>query len=116
MGEDVFEHAWAAGQALSLAEAIAEAQAVPEDVHGSGAIADRFDLTLRERQVLALLAAGHSNPEIAETLFISRRTVTTHISNLYAKLGADNRVEAVGKAHRRGLLDLGATLPDAQVT
>jgi non-specific serine/threonine protein kinase len=109
VGEAEFERAWSAGQALSLAEAIAEAQAVSEEVAGSSATVDRFDLTIRERQVLRLLTAGHSNPEIAESLFISRRTVTTHITNLYAKLGVDNRVAAVGEAHRRGLLDLGPT-------
>jgi DNA-binding NarL/FixJ family response regulator len=53
---------------------------------------------------LALLVAGRSNPEIADTLYISRRTVTTHVTNLYAKLGVANRVEATIEARRRGLV------------
>jgi DNA-binding NarL/FixJ family response regulator len=50
--------------------------------------------------VLELLAAGRSNAEIADALFISRRTVTTHVSNLYAKLGAASRAEAIAFALR----------------
>jgi DNA-binding NarL/FixJ family response regulator len=61
-------------------------------------------LTTREQEVLALLAAGRSNPEIADALFISRRTVTTHVTNLFAKLGVGNRVEATTEAHRLGLI------------
>jgi DNA-binding NarL/FixJ family response regulator len=61
-------------------------------------------LTSREHEVLGLLAAGWSNPEIADALFISRRTVTTHVTNLFAKLGVGNRVEAVTAAQRHGLL------------
>jgi len=64
----------------------------------------RQTLTSREHEVLQLLAAGRSNPEIADALFISRRTVTTHVTNLFAKLGVGNRVEAVTAAQRQGLL------------
>jgi ATP/maltotriose-dependent transcriptional regulator MalT len=116
VGEVVYQQAWAAGQALSLSEAIAEAHAAPNVRIETTGDTNPFDLTSREWQVLALLAAGHSNPEIAESLFISRRTVTTHITNLYAKLGVANRAAAVGEAHRRGLLDVGPTQPDTQVT
>ena len=61
-------------------------------------------LTPREREVLALLAAGLSNPAIADTLFISERTVTTHLSRLYAKLDVSNRTEAIALAMRTGLV------------
>ncbi|MGH8944725.1 MAG: AAA family ATPase [Acidimicrobiia bacterium] len=51
-------------------------------------------LTDREREVVALLAEGASNPEIAATLFLSRKTVERHVSNILVKLGARNRAEA----------------------
>jgi DNA-binding CsgD family transcriptional regulator len=64
-----------------------------------------FGLSEREREVLRLLAEGRSNPEIAETLFISRATARTHVGNVLAKLGVHSRAEAVDAAHRFGLLD-----------
>jgi DNA-binding CsgD family transcriptional regulator len=61
-------------------------------------------LTPREEEVLALVAAGRSNREIAGRLFISTKTVSVHVSNILAKLGAAGRTEAVAIARRRGLL------------
>lgn len=61
-------------------------------------------LTPRELDVLRLLAAGRSNPAIAEDLFISLRTVTTHLSRLYGKLGVSSRTEAVAEAMRLGIV------------
>ena len=52
----------------------------------------------REEDVLTLLAAGHSNQEIAERLFISQNTVKTHLQNLYQKLEVSRRGQAVEKA------------------
>jgi DNA-binding CsgD family transcriptional regulator len=72
------------------------------------AVADelaRFGLTDREREVLALLAAGRSNPEIARALFISAKTASVHVSNIMAKLGVSRRVEAAAVAHRLGAAD-----------
>jgi DNA-binding NarL/FixJ family response regulator len=61
-------------------------------------------LTGREREVLVLLAAGHSNREIASSLYVSLPTVKTHLAHIYAKLGAKNRNEALGRAVAAGLL------------
>jgi DNA-binding NarL/FixJ family response regulator len=66
----------------------------------------RPDLTQREREVVRLMADGHSNRAIAETLFLSEATVKTHLVRIYRKLGVDNRAAAVSEAVRRGLLEL----------
>jgi DNA-binding CsgD family transcriptional regulator/tetratricopeptide (TPR) repeat protein len=61
-------------------------------------------LTARQSQVLALVAEGLRNAEIARRLFLSQRTVDNHVSAILGKLGADNRVEAAAKAAKLGLL------------
>lgn len=63
-------------------------------------------LTERELEILRLMASGSANKEIAATLYISENTVKTHISNLFQKLGARDRTEAVTKALSRGLISL----------
>jgi DNA-binding CsgD family transcriptional regulator len=65
--------------------------------------AAQLGLTPREAEVLALVAAGRSNRQIAQALFISPKTVSVHVSNLLAKLGVAGRVEAAAIAHRLGL-------------
>jgi DNA-binding NarL/FixJ family response regulator len=60
-------------------------------------------LTSREVEVLRLVAAGHSNREIGAELFIAPKTVSVHVSNILAKLGAASRTEAAAIAHSRGL-------------
>ncbi len=62
-------------------------------------------LTPREREVLGLVAAGHTNRQIGEELFISQKTASVHVSRLLAKLGASTRGEAAAIARREGLLD-----------
>lgn len=64
-------------------------------------------LTERESEVLALLAQGKPNKEIAAALVITERTVKFHITAILGKLGAGNRTEAVTIAAQRGLVDLG---------
>jgi DNA-binding NarL/FixJ family response regulator len=61
-------------------------------------------LTQRERMVLQLAAEGHSNPEIAEKLFISPRTAETHRTNLLRKLGLQTQTDLVRFAIRKGLI------------
>ena len=61
-------------------------------------------LTAREREILALLAAGAPNPRIAEQLVLSLDTVKKHVSHLLGKLGAANRTEAVTRARQLGLI------------
>jgi DNA-binding CsgD family transcriptional regulator len=65
---------------------------------------ESIDLTPREEEVLRLIAGGRSTPEIAAQLFISPRTVTTHVANLMAKLGVETRAAAVAYAFRHGLV------------
>jgi DNA-binding NarL/FixJ family response regulator len=61
-------------------------------------------LSPREREVLGMIAAGATNKEIAERLFLSPHTVKDHTSALYRKVGARNRAEAILRAQRLGLL------------
>jgi NarL family two-component system response regulator LiaR len=62
------------------------------------------DLTSREREVLALMAQGITNPQIATELFVSRSTVKFHVSSILSKLGAASRTEAVAMALQNGLV------------
>ncbi|GHH26337.1 helix-turn-helix transcriptional regulator [Streptomyces rubradiris] len=62
-----------------------------------------FGLTSRERDVLGLVAAGRTNRQIAEELFISPKTASVHVSNILGKLGVSGRGEAAAVAHRLGL-------------
>lgn len=61
-------------------------------------------ITPRELEILEALAAGHSNREIAERLFVSENTVKTHTANLFAKLQARRRTQAVQRAKEAGLI------------
>jgi DNA-binding CsgD family transcriptional regulator/tetratricopeptide (TPR) repeat protein len=63
---------------------------------------DPLGLTPRETEVLALVAEGRSNRQIAETLFISAKTAGVHVSNILAKLNVTSRTEAAAVAHRLG--------------
>lgn len=64
-------------------------------------------LTRREIQVLRLVCEGRSNQEVADQLFLSKRTVDFHLKNVYTKLGVNKRVQALHVATRRGLISLG---------
>jgi DNA-binding NarL/FixJ family response regulator len=80
--------------------------AVPETGHDSAPAADPTALsrlTNREREVLALVAEGLANREIAARLFIAQKTVSVHITNILGKLGVSSRTQAAAIAHREGL-------------
>jgi predicted ATPase/DNA-binding CsgD family transcriptional regulator len=118
LSSDFFATAWDAGRALSLETVVAEALSlaenpVPPDMPGPASFnrkgdwvyANRevTDLSSREREVLRLIAAGHSNAEIAQVLSISPRTASTHAGHILRKLDLMTRAELIAFAHRRGL-------------
>jgi DNA-binding CsgD family transcriptional regulator len=61
-------------------------------------------LTKREIEVLSLIAQGRSSQEVADTLFVSKRTVDFHLANIYEKLNVTNRVQAFRRAAQLGLI------------
>jgi DNA-binding NarL/FixJ family response regulator len=74
--------------------------------HGAAAAADAElpdGLTQREVEILALIARGLTNPEIAGRLFLSTHTVKSHINRIFSKTGSRDRAAAIGYAHRHGL-------------
>jgi DNA-binding CsgD family transcriptional regulator len=102
------EVATAAGRGMTLDQALAFAMElvaaktapyVDGRKHGV-----RHDLTPREHEVLALVAAGRSDGQIADALFISKKTAAVHVGNIKSKLGANSRVEIVTIALRSGLV------------
>ncbi|MEO6990583.1 MAG: response regulator transcription factor [Candidatus Baltobacteraceae bacterium] len=120
-GENRIERAIAAGgdsyvlkgtpsdELVAIVRAVSRGETqLPTDVAGQLARAVRapraLRLTDREREILALVAAGHSNRAIAERLGIGERTVKFHVSEILARLGAGNRAQAVALATERGLL------------
>ncbi|HEY2938096.1 MAG TPA: response regulator transcription factor [Gaiellaceae bacterium] len=99
----------AAGEAL-LAPAITR-RLIEEFVHrpppGARAPAELAQLTDRELEVLKLVAQGHSNAQLAATLFLSEATVKTHVTHILAKLNLRDRVQAVVLAYESGLVQPG---------
>lgn len=66
--------------------------------------APQISLSSREIQVLELVAAGRSNTDVAEALFISETTVKSHLAHIFSKLGVSSRTAAVSAARRQGIL------------
>ncbi|MDO8209880.1 LuxR family transcriptional regulator [Conexibacter sp. CPCC 206217] len=73
------------------------------DAHAAAVPEDPFGLTPRERQVLALVAAGSTNREIGTSLFMAEKTASVHVSRILAKLDVRSRTQAAAVAHRLGL-------------
>jgi predicted ATPase/DNA-binding CsgD family transcriptional regulator len=92
------------GRAMSTDEAIAYAlHELPEGRTSRAVSKGRHDLTPREQEVLALLAGGRTDGEIAEALVISKKTASVHVASIKGKLGAGSRAEIVSIALRSGL-------------
>jgi predicted ATPase/DNA-binding CsgD family transcriptional regulator len=106
LGQDSFAATWAEGRRLPLAEAIVEAldEGAGQATTTSARAPSAAKLTERELEVLRLLAEGHTDRESAAMLFISPRTVETHVTNFINKLGLSSRLAAVVYAARHGLI------------
>lgn len=120
LGEERYAAAWAVGRALSPDQAVTSAAGLLADLASPAASASSataadpipaaawplpgFDLTRREREVLAFLCQRLTDPEIAARLFLSPRTASSHVANLLGKLGAANRREAASIAVRNRLV------------
>jgi DNA-binding CsgD family transcriptional regulator len=99
MGERDFESAWAEGAALSTDEAIA--YALRGHTGRKRPASGWTSLTPTESDVVRLVAEGLTNTEVATRLFVSPRTVQTHLTHVYTKLGLTSRVQLVQEAARR---------------
>jgi DNA-binding CsgD family transcriptional regulator len=76
----------------------------PAPFDGNPAARAALGLSERELEVLQELAAGHANKELAARLHVSPNTVKTHVANLFAKLGARRRTEAIRRARELGIV------------
>jgi non-specific serine/threonine protein kinase len=108
LGETAFFVAWESGRQLSPEEARAEAARFASEAGQTGGAkvvseTASHGLTPRELEVLRLVAAGRSNAEIAYTLLISPRTVTTHLTKIFTKLRVSSRTRAIAAARRHNI-------------
>ena len=77
---------------------------LPAENAASAPTEQSVKLTKREIEVLTLVIEGMSSKEVADQLFVSKRTVDFHLANIYEKLNVSNRVQAFREATRRGLI------------
>ncbi|WP_231972187.1 LuxR C-terminal-related transcriptional regulator [Mycobacterium sp. E3251] len=103
LSDEEFSTAWEAGAALSTDEAIAYARRGRGERKRPPSGWD--SLTPTERDVVRLVSEGLGNKDIGDRLFISPRTVQTHLTHVYAKLGITSRMQLAHKATRRSVLD-----------
>jgi DNA-binding NarL/FixJ family response regulator len=102
MGLQVIEAAQAAGRAMPLNAVVAFAESDYPGAHDQER--PPAGLTAREVQVLQLVAAGHTNQEIARDLVLSEYTVARHLANIFNKLGITSRAAAAAFAIHEGLV------------
>ncbi|HET9469475.1 MAG TPA: LuxR family transcriptional regulator, partial [Usitatibacter sp.] len=95
LGDERFAAEWAGGRAMGAAEIVGLARPRSPE-HPAG-------LTLREVEVLRLIAAGLTDAQVADRLVLSVRTVHSHVRSIYRKLGVSSRAAATGYAFRQGL-------------
>jgi predicted ATPase/DNA-binding CsgD family transcriptional regulator len=109
LGDQVFSVLWESGQSTPITDIIAEelsggspqSQAIDPSPAPDAEALDK--LTVREEEVLRMIAQGLSDREIGEALFISTRTVNGHVTNMLSKLGLESRTAAAAFAVRNGL-------------
>jgi DNA-binding NarL/FixJ family response regulator len=101
LGEQTFRTAWAEGRSMTPEQALATQEPFTEQaapIPSYSAVPPPppapFGLTVREREVLRLLAEGLTNPQIAERLVVSLPTVSTHVTSIFNKLGVTSRSAA----------------------
>jgi excisionase family DNA binding protein len=107
LSAEVYRAAWESGRSLPFSQATAEALSLADAAllaHQTAPARARSGLTVREIEVLRLLADGHPDKEIASRLYISTRTASSHVAAIIAKLGVDSRTAAVAAAFRGGLV------------
>jgi predicted ATPase/DNA-binding CsgD family transcriptional regulator len=105
LGEEVFNTYWREGQKMSLERAVQYVleEAIPQSVSDQNQMLVD-SLSLREMEVLQLIAEGYNNREIAAHLYISINTIKKHINHLFGKLDAKTRTEALARARHLRLL------------
>jgi len=116
LGEAAFEPAWNEGRSLTLEAVIGEvARAVAPRPQSSVAAPERpagafpAGLSLREIEVIRLVSAGLTNAQVADQLYLSRRTVDAHLRRIYDKLDLSSRAAIVRFAHEHNLLEVTTT-------
>ena len=95
-----------AGEIVDAVRAVASGARLIAGPHSENGDGHGSPLSSRERGILALVAAGRTNAEIAEELFFATKTVERHVARIVGKLGARNRAHAAARAVSRQLIDV----------